>query len=276
MHRPHCLRRRRAHPGRRARSRRAWLLPGRPQSERRHAPRQHGTRAARAPLHAALPSAAVRFISPALRPSSPTLLDLTRMSAIIPNFESEDEAILAFLDRSPAQKSEAERGPRLLVFDPSADLCTFARTVLSQRGFNVQTTCSFGDAKLLLRVDRADYILVGPCSVQLPPEMAARGLAAIAPQASILQLSSRLQISRRPRGHRSCCSRCSAWAAHSQIRLPDRSALLLALPRTQCRPQRQQARADCRLLPFSSARRACAALRSHCNGLLCIRSSRNG
>ena len=119
-----------------------------------------------------------------------TLLDLTRMSAIIPNFESEDEAILAFLDRSPAPKSEAERGPRLLIFDPSADLCTFARTVLSQRGFNVQTTCSFGDAKLLLRVDRADYILVGPCSIQLPSETAARGLAAIAPQASILQLSS--------------------------------------------------------------------------------------
>ena len=117
------------------------------------------------------------------------LLDLTRMSSIIPNFESEEEAILGFLDRSPAQKSDVVSGPRLLVFDPSADLCTFARTVLSQRGFNVQTTCSFGDAKLLLRVDRADYILVGPCSVQLPPEMAARGLAAIAPQASILQLS---------------------------------------------------------------------------------------
>jgi anti-anti-sigma factor len=119
-----------------------------------------------------------------------SLLDLTKLSAIIPNFENEDEAILAFHDRAPAQKSEVERGPRLLIFDPSADLCTFARTVLSQRGFNVRTTCSFGDAKLLLRVDRADYILVGPCSAQLPPEMAARGLAAIAPQASILQLGS--------------------------------------------------------------------------------------
>jgi anti-anti-sigma factor len=118
------------------------------------------------------------------------LLDLTKMSAIIPNFESEEEAILAFLDGAPAQKSEAERGPRLLVFDPSADLCTFARSVLSQRGFSVRTTCSFGDAKLLLRVDRADYILVGPCNAQLPPEMAARGLAAIAPQASVLQLNS--------------------------------------------------------------------------------------
>lgn len=118
------------------------------------------------------------------------LLDLTRMSAIIRSFESEDEAILAFSDGLRPQNSAAGPGPSLLIFDPSADLCTFARTILSQRGFNVRTTCSFGDAKLLLRVDRADYILVGPCSAQLPPELAARGLAAIAPQASVLQLDS--------------------------------------------------------------------------------------
>jgi anti-anti-sigma factor len=118
------------------------------------------------------------------------LLDLTRMSAIIRNFESEDEAVLAFSDGLRPQNSATGPGPSLLIFDPSADLCTFARTILSQRGFNVRTTCSFGDAKLLLRVDRADYILVGPCSAQLPPELAARGLAAIAPQASVLQLNS--------------------------------------------------------------------------------------
>jgi anti-anti-sigma factor len=117
------------------------------------------------------------------------LLDLTQISKIIPSFADEDEAILSFLNRGSSEKP-AERGPRLLIFDPSADLCTFARTILAQRGFNVRTTCSFGDAKLLLRVDRADYILVGPCNTQLTSEMAARDLAAVAPQASILQLSS--------------------------------------------------------------------------------------
>lgn len=116
------------------------------------------------------------------------LLDLTKVSATIPNFESEEEAILSFLDRPFVQKPAA-RGPRVLVFDPSADLCTFARTVLSQHGFDVHTTCAFGDAKLLLRVDSVDYVLVGPCSSQLPPELAARGLTAIAPHASVLQLS---------------------------------------------------------------------------------------
>lgn len=116
------------------------------------------------------------------------LLDLTKLTSIIPNFESEEEAILSFLDRQPAPQT-ARSGPRLLIFDPSADLCTFARTVLSQHGYDVHTTCAFGDAKLLLRVDSMDYVLVGPCNSQLPADMAARGLAAIAPNASVLQLS---------------------------------------------------------------------------------------
>jgi hypothetical protein len=118
------------------------------------------------------------------------LLNLTKTSAILRSFESEDEAILAFADGAPARRARAEQGPSLLIFDPSPDLCTFARTVLAQHGFDVRTTCSFGDAKLLLRVDPADYILVGPCNTQMPSEMAARGLAAIAPAASILQLDS--------------------------------------------------------------------------------------
>ena len=117
------------------------------------------------------------------------LLDLTKVDAIIPAFASEDEAILSFLGRAPAEK-QAEHGPRLLVFYPSADLCTFVRSVLSPRGFSVRTSCSFGDAKLLLRVDRADWILVGPCNAQLPAAMAARELAGLAPQATILELDS--------------------------------------------------------------------------------------
>jgi anti-anti-sigma factor len=115
------------------------------------------------------------------------LLDLTQVCKIIPNFADEDEAILSFLGTATAERP-SERGPRLLVFDPSADLCLFARTILAHRGFSVRTTCSFGDAKLLLRVDRADFILVGPCNAQLPPAIVASELAALAPQASIMQL----------------------------------------------------------------------------------------
>jgi anti-sigma B factor antagonist len=118
------------------------------------------------------------------------LLDLTRLSTIIPNFGTEDEAILSFQNRGWAARSDARRGPRLLVFDPSADLCIFARSVLSQHGFDVRTTCAFGDAKLLLRADQVDFVLVGPGTAQLSAEVAARDLSAVAPRASVLQLGS--------------------------------------------------------------------------------------
>lgn len=117
------------------------------------------------------------------------LLDLTMVSSTLRSFETEEEAILAFHDGTHAQKPVTRRdGVDMLIFDPSPDLCTFARTVLSQRGFNVRTTCSYGDARLLLRVHPADYILIGPCSAQMTPETAARGFASIVPAASILQL----------------------------------------------------------------------------------------
>lgn len=118
------------------------------------------------------------------------LLNLTQVSATIRSFATEEEAILAFREGAPARKPDLRRGPSLLIFDPSPDLCTFARTVLSQQGFSVRSTCSYGDARLLLRIDPADYILIGPCNVQMPSETAANGLAAIAPQASVLQLAS--------------------------------------------------------------------------------------
>lgn len=116
------------------------------------------------------------------------LLDLTRLSTTIPNFDTEDEAILSFHNRPSVTRSDASRGPRLLVFDPSADLCIFARTVLSRHGFDVRTTCAFGDAKLLLRTNQIDCVLVGPGTAQLRPDAVARDLSAVAPRASVLQL----------------------------------------------------------------------------------------
>lgn len=117
-----------------------------------------------------------------------SLLELTQLTRTIPNFATEDEAIMAFLNRASPPRTDAKHGPRLLVFDPSADLCVFARSVLSQRGFDVRTTCAFGDAKLLLRAGPVDYVLVGPGTPQLPADTAARDLASIAPRASVLQL----------------------------------------------------------------------------------------
>jgi anti-sigma B factor antagonist len=118
-----------------------------------------------------------------------TLLNLTRLTGILQSYPTQDEAILSFLKQRSAQESQDKRGPRLLVFDPSADLCAFVRTVLTQHGFDVRTTCSFRDAKILLRVDEMDYVLVGPSTPQLSSETIASELQTFAPKASTLQLS---------------------------------------------------------------------------------------
>jgi anti-sigma B factor antagonist len=121
-------------------------------------------------------------------PSILSLLELTQLSSILPNFKTENDALRSLSTAGAALPPHIKIGARLLVFDPSADLCTFVRSVLSARGFDVRTTCAFGDARLLLRVDHMDYILVGPGTPQLPGEIAARDLAALAPRASVLRL----------------------------------------------------------------------------------------
>jgi anti-anti-sigma factor len=117
-----------------------------------------------------------------------TLLNMTKIYTVLPNYLSEEDAILSFLKQRPAEGAAVQSGPRVLVVDESADLCMFIRTVLKQHGFDVKSSCSFRDAKILLQVDTVDYILVGPGTPQLSAETVLRSLTALAPKATALQL----------------------------------------------------------------------------------------
>src|ERR1700733_1754965 len=81
------------------------------------------------------------------------LLNMTKLSGLLPNYATEEEAIVSFLKQRSAEGAEERRGPRVLVVDDSADLCVFVRTVLARHGFDVKSTCSFRDARILLGVD---------------------------------------------------------------------------------------------------------------------------
>lgn len=129
---------------------------------------------------------AIRIASP--QPFVAHLLGITQLSETLRSYPSEEEAIHSFLIERPAQNAASKCGPSLLVFDPSADLCAFVRGVLSRHGFDVRTVCSLRDAKLLLRVDPVDYILVGPGAPQLTPDAASKELTAASPKASAFQL----------------------------------------------------------------------------------------
>jgi anti-anti-sigma factor len=122
------------------------------------------------------------------------LLNMAKVSALLENYASEEEAIQSYLKERPAGAAQKREGPRVLVVDESADLCVFVRTVLTQHGYDVRSTCSFGDAKTLLQVDGAEYILVGPSTPHLSAETVVQTLTALAPRAKALQLDPEFKI----------------------------------------------------------------------------------
>lgn len=128
----------------------------------------------------------IRLAAP--QPFVSHLLGITNLSGFLQSYPTEEEAIQSFHEPSCVETIPEKHDLRVLVFDESADLCVFVRTVLAQHGFGVRTACSFRDAKILLHADQVDYILVGPGTPQFPSEHAAKQLSALAPKASALQL----------------------------------------------------------------------------------------
>jgi anti-sigma B factor antagonist len=117
-----------------------------------------------------------------------SLLKLTMLTALLQVCPTEQEALLSFA-RNPSAQSVAGKGTgKVLVLDQSADLCAFVKTVLSQHGLEVRTAGLVRDAKVLLQVDRVDYILTSADSPQLCSDNVIDSLKIFAPSASILIL----------------------------------------------------------------------------------------
>jgi PleD family two-component response regulator len=129
-----------------------------------------------------------------------TLLNMSKISRLLPSYPTEEEAILSFLKQSPTQEAQSRSGPRVLIVDESADLCVFVRTALTQHGFNVKSTRTFRDAKILLQVDTVDYLLIGHGTPQLSSETVLRSLTALAqrrPRCNSMSTSRSAMLERR-------------------------------------------------------------------------------
>jgi anti-anti-sigma factor len=112
------------------------------------------------------------------------LLTITTLDKIIHAYPTEEEAVASFTKHGPNQRPTHKPQTSVLVFDQSADLCLFVKTVLSGHGFDVRSTNSLRDARILLGVDKVDYILVGPGTPQLSPETVRTSLLSWAPWSS--------------------------------------------------------------------------------------------
>ena len=122
------------------------------------------------------------------------LLNMTKLSSMLPNYATEEEAIVSFLQETSGRVAQERRGPRVLIFDESADLCVFVRTVLMGQGYDVRSTCSFRDAKILLRVEGVEYIVVGPSTPRLSADTVVHSLTALSPKANVRQLAPDFKI----------------------------------------------------------------------------------
>ena len=122
------------------------------------------------------------------------LLNMTKLSTMLPSYPTEEDAIVSFLKETAEGTAQERRGPRVLMFDESADLCVFVRTVLTGQGYDVRSTCSFRDAKILLRVDGVEYIVVGPSTPRLSAETVVHSLTALSPKANVLRLAADFKI----------------------------------------------------------------------------------
>jgi anti-anti-sigma factor len=117
-----------------------------------------------------------------------SLLKLTMLTALLQVCATEEEALLSFSRSPAAQGIPGKPAAKVLVLDQSPDLCAFIKTVLTQHGLEVRSAGLVRDAKVLLQVDRADFILTSGDSPQLCSESVIDSLKVFAPSASILIL----------------------------------------------------------------------------------------
>lgn len=116
------------------------------------------------------------------------LLHMSRLESILQTFPAEEDAILSFLLPEAAARSTVSSGPAVLLIDQSSDFCNFAAAVLTQHGYAVKCASLVRDAKILLRVNKPDVLLLGPSTLPAAAETITAALRAVAPKAEVVQL----------------------------------------------------------------------------------------
>ncbi len=124
-------------------------------------------------------------ISPFVR----QVLEATGLLKVFPTFATEKEAVDAFLEggRSHATTLAGQVG-RILCVDTSADLLAYLSALLKRSGYEVITSKSVADAKMLVNATKPDVVVCGPGL--RANEFAVENVRQSAPRAKFLLLSS--------------------------------------------------------------------------------------
>lgn len=136
-------------------------------------------------------AASLRRRNGELRLANPTriitdLFHITRVDSIFHTYPSEEAAILSFMESQPAPTASNCASCCVMIVDQSLNFAAFVSTLLSQHGCDVKLASLISDAKILLRFQSVDTILLG--SGPSPAANMAPILQAVAPGAKILSL----------------------------------------------------------------------------------------
>ncbi|MGC8549009.1 MAG: STAS domain-containing protein [Acidobacteriaceae bacterium] len=118
------------------------------------------------------------------------LLELTRVAAILNSYPTDEAAILSFMENEPAPAASTCTGCCVMIVDQSLDFAAFVATLLAQHSCDVKLASLISDAKILLRFQPVDTILIG--SGPMPATNMALALQSVAPKAKILTLDTAL------------------------------------------------------------------------------------
>jgi len=90
------------------------------------------------------------------------VLRMTNLSTLFAIHDSEEDAVLAFYQRSAARELPTAAGPTVLCVDQSADVLAYLRELLRSAGYNLLTSGNLRDALILLRATRPSLLILGP------------------------------------------------------------------------------------------------------------------
>jgi anti-sigma B factor antagonist len=100
-------------------------------------------------------------VSPKIR----EVLRVTKLGTILETYETEAEAIASFATRS-ATDDRSSFEADILCFDPSLELATYLREVLSRAHFGVVSATNLSDASTLLRARRPKVVVLGSAATE--------------------------------------------------------------------------------------------------------------
>jgi anti-sigma B factor antagonist len=95
------------------------------------------------------------------------VLQVTKLSSILPTHSSEEEAIEAFYGRSPHEAIEFSR-TRIVCIDTSRDLLAYVRALLTSSGYEVHAASNLADAKSLVNAINPRVVICGAGMLELP------------------------------------------------------------------------------------------------------------